>query len=224
MSMARSNILVRSLLAATVGIAFGFSALSAHAQQTPAVVHDTSALKVPAGYKIAIVEFEDLECPMCGHENPILKEAAAQYHAAWVRHDFPLPMHNWSSQAAIYARWFDTKSQKFGDEYRDAVFANQINIETKSDLQAATEKFAKDRGLELPFAIDPQGKLEAEVKADGALGERMGVHETPTVWIVTDKSSYGTPNYQQVLDFNKLYSMLDEAQAATAGSGPHAKK
>ncbi|MBT9330372.1 DsbA family protein [Paracidobacterium acidisoli] len=191
----------------------------AQAQQVPAQVHDTSALKVPPGYHIALVEFADLECPMCAHENPILKQAAEQYHAAWVRHDFPLPMHNWSFQAAVYARWFDTKAKKTGDEYRDAVFANQVNIETKADLQSATAKFAKDRGIDLPFVIDPQGRLEADVRADVALGDRMGVHETPTVWIVIDKAGSGAPNYEQVLDFNKLYSMLDEAQAQT--QSPH---
>ncbi len=55
--------------------------------------------------------------------------------------------------------------------------------------------------------MDPQGKLTAEVKADAALGERMGVHETPTAWVVTDHG------YKQVTDFSKLYSMLDEAEA-----------
>jgi protein-disulfide isomerase len=185
-------------------------------QHLPAQVQDASALKVPPGYKIAIFEFADLECPMCGHENPILEEAAEKYHAAWLRHDFPLPMHAWSFQAAVYARWFDTKSKKIGDEYRDAVFANQSNIETKQDLQQATEKFAKDRGLSLPFVVDPQGTLANAIRADAALGERMGVHETPTVWIIVAKPGGGS-SYQQVLDFNKLYSMLDEAQDATAG-------
>jgi protein-disulfide isomerase len=190
----------------------------AHAQQqhTLAQVQDASALKVPPGYKIAIFEFADLECPMCGHENPILKQAAEKYRAAWLRHDFPLPMHAWSFEAAVYARWFDTKSKKIGDDYRDAVFANQVSIETKQDMQTATEKFAKDRGIALPFVLDPQGQLTAAVKADAALAERMGVHETPTVWIVIDKPGSGAPGYQQVLDFDKLYSMLDEAQAATA--------
>jgi len=44
------------------------------------------------------------------------------------------------------------------------------------------------------------------VKADVALGDRMGIHETPTAFVVTDHG------YQQVMDFNKLFSMLDEAE------------
>ncbi len=61
---------------------------------------------------------------------PLLKEAAAKYNIPWVRHDFPLPFHPWSFQAAVNARWFDTKSKKMGDDYRDAVFANQRSIES----------------------------------------------------------------------------------------------
>jgi protein-disulfide isomerase len=168
---------------------------------------DTSALHPPPGYKVAIVEFADLECPMCAMENPVIMQAVEKYHVAWERHDFPIPGHVWSFQAAVNARWFDTRSKKLGDDYRNAVFANQASIETKSDLQNFTQKFAQQHGTALPFVMDPQGKLTAEVKADAALGERMGVHETPTAWVVTDHG------YKQVTDFAKLYSMLDEAQA-----------
>ena len=53
-----------------------------------------------------------MECPDCARANPLLKEAAAKYKIPWVRHDFPLPFHAWSFQAAVNARWFDTKSKK----------------------------------------------------------------------------------------------------------------
>ncbi len=125
---------------------------------------------------------------------------------------FRLQYHRWSSQAAVNARWFDTKSQKLGDEYRDEVFAHQMSIETPDDLRAFTDKFAKDHGVALPFVIDPQGKLAAAVKADYDLGVRLGVHQTPTVWIVTDK--HGVTNATEVTDFSKLYSMLDAAVAS----------
>lgn len=173
------------------------------------------ALRPPAGAKVALIEFADLECPSCAHENPLLKDASAKYHIPWVRHDFPIQYHRWSTQAAINARWFDEKSKKLGDDYRDAVFANQINIVTPDDLRAFTEKFAKDHGIAVPFVIDPQGKLVAAVKADYDLGVRLGVHQTPTVWVVTDKR--GAINAMEVKDFNKLYEMLDEAVAETGG-------
>jgi protein-disulfide isomerase len=172
-------------------------------------VHDPSVLRPPAGAKVAIIEFEDMECPDCANANPLLKEAAAKYNIPWVRHDFPLPFHAWSMQAAVNARWFDTKSKKTGDEYRDAVFANQPSIVNLDGLRQFTEKFAADRKISLPFAIDPQGKLAAEVKADYALGQRVGIEHTPTIWVVTANSK-GAP-FVEVVDRSKLFQLIDQA-------------
>ena len=197
----------------------------AHAQFTPpspgTQVHDPAALKPPAGARVAIVEFEDMECPDCARANPLLRDAAANYKIPWVRHDFPLPFHAWSMQAAVNARWFDTKSKKLGDEYRDAVFANQPSIVDLNGLRQFTEKFAADRKIELPFAIDPQGKLAAEVKADYALGQRIGIEHTPTIWVVTANSK-GAP-FVEVVDRSKLYQLIDQALEDTKGAAasPH---
>ena len=80
-------------------------------------VHDTSALHPPPGARVAIVEFMDMECPVCATTNPILETAAAKYKIPLVRHDFLIPYHAWSPIAAVNARWFDTKSKALGDEY-----------------------------------------------------------------------------------------------------------
>jgi protein-disulfide isomerase len=183
-------------------------------------VHDPSALKPPAGSRVAIVEFQDMECPDCSRANPLLREAAAKYKIPLLRHDFPLPMHAWSFQAAVNARWFDTRSKALGDEYRDQVFANQISIVTLDALRQFTDKFAQAHNVALPFAIDPQGALANEVKTDYALGQRIGIEHTPTIWVVTANSK-GAP-FVEVLDRSKLYQMIDQAIADTA-SAPAAK-
>jgi protein-disulfide isomerase len=200
--------------------------LRGSAQETTPV-HNTAPLHPPAGARVAIVEFYDLECPDCAAANPLLKQAAAQYKIPWVRHDFPLPQHDWSFQAAVNARWFDTKSKTLGDEYRDAVFAHQNEITVITDgqydgskglpnLRAFTQKFADEHKIALPFVIDPQGKLAALVKADYALGQSIGIQHTPTIWVVTNQTR-GTP-FVEVLDRTKLYSMIDTALAETKGS------
>jgi protein-disulfide isomerase len=194
-----------------------FACVAARAQFAPppqgTAVHDPSALRPPAGAHVAIVEFEDLECPDCARANPLLKEAVTKYKIPWVRHDFPLPFHAWSFNAAVNARWFDLKSTALGDDYRDAVFANQSSITSLEVLRDFTDKYAKDKGLALPFAIDPQGKLAAEVKADYALGQRIGIEHTPTIWVVTANSK-GAP-FVEVVDRTKLYQLIDEAIADT---------
>src|ERR1044071_3771689 len=78
-----------------------------------------SSLKPPKGAQVAIVVFEDLQCPDCRRAAPLVAEAGRTYKIPVVRHDYPLPMHNWSFQAAVIARWFDTKSKTTGNEFRD---------------------------------------------------------------------------------------------------------
>jgi protein-disulfide isomerase len=188
----------------------------AHAQAPTTQVHDPAALLPPAGAKVAIIEFEDMECPDCANANPLLREAATKYNIPWVRHDFPLSFHPWSFQAAVNARWFDLKSKKIGDEYRDAVFASQPTITTLQVLRQFTESFAAERKIALPFAIDPQGTLATAVKADYALGQRVGIEHTPTIWVTT-RQSKGAP-FVEVLDRTKLFQLIDQALADTRAS------
>ena len=206
-----------SLLLSLAAAAMLFAAAGVLAQflsESPGTqVHDPSPLKPPAGARVALVEFVDMECPDCARANPLLKEAAAKYKIPLVRHDFPLPMHAWSFNAAVNARWFDTHSKALGDEYRDQVFANQASIVSPEVLLQFTEKFATSHHLALPFAIDPQGKLIAEVKADYALGQRIGIEHTPTIWVVT-ASTKGAP-FVEVVDRTKLYQLIDQAIADT---------
>jgi len=188
--------------------------------QTPIQVLDASGLRPPAGARVAIVEFDDLECPACAAANSTLKAAAAQYKIPWVRHDFLIPYHNWSRAAAIDARWFDLKSKALGDEYRDQVFANQNSIYNADVLFQFTQKFAQSHGLALPFAMDPQGSLARDVDADVALARRTGIRSTPTIFVVAAGSKGVT--YAQVLKPSQdLYSDIDKALASTASTGQH---
>ena len=210
-----------SFLLTLAAAALFAAAAGAHAQfGEPATtqVHDPEALKPPAGARVALVEFEDMECPDCGRANPLLKEAAAKYKIPLVRHDFPLAMHAWSFNAAVNARWFDTHSKALGDGYRDQVFANQASIVNPDLLLQFTQKFAASHGLTLPFAIDPQGKLAELVKADYALGQRIGIEHTPTIWVVTAHSK-GAP-FVEVVDRSKLFQLIDQALADTASAKP----
>ena len=179
-------------------------------------VLDTAPLKPPPGARVAIFEFEDLECPDCARAAPVVKDAAEKYHVPWVRHDFPLPFHAWSFDAAVYARWFDlkgTKAKPIGDDFRDAVFAAQPNITNTDELRTFADNFAKTHALALPFAIDPTGALAAKVKADYALGQRIGIEHTPTIWVVTNQTK-GTP-FVEVVDRSKLYELIEDAQNQT---------
>ena len=182
---------------------------------TGSTFKDTSMLKPPAGAKIAIYKFEDLECPACSHAYPIVHAAAERYKIPIVRHDFPLKMHIWSRDAAITARYLQDKvSPATAEEFRGAVFAAQQSIASKEDLANFTRKFFQSHKLNQPFVIDPAGLFAAEVNADYTLGERIGITQTPTIWVVTQK------NWVQVTDINQLYSTIDSVQSQIAQSTP----
>ena len=172
-----------------------------------AAAADTTALRPPKGARVAIVVFEDLQCPDCARAWPLLQEAAKTYKIPVVHYDFPLPQHNWSFQAAIFARYFDGISPKLGDEYRTQVFAHQIEL-TPDNLRPFTENFAKEHSVKLPFAVDPKGQLESRIKADYALGQRTGIQHTPTIYIVSN-TQRGKP-FVEVVDRSQLYALIDD--------------
>lgn len=180
-------------------------------------VHNSVPLRPPAGARVALVEWEDLECPDCARANPVLAEAAEKYHIPWVRHDFPLPFHVWSFQAAVDARWFDTRSKKLGDAFRDAVFAAQAGIQSQEDLRRFAVKFAEQHHTHFPIVVDPQGALRELVKDDYELGMSVGIRHTPTIWVVTNSKS-STP-FVEVVDRTRLFTMLDEAVRETGPAG-----
>ena len=196
-----------------------FAAATAHAQFAvpPAgtQVLDTTALHPPAGSRVAIVEFADMECPACARANPTVMEAVAKYKNPWVRHDFVIPYHAWSPIAAVTARWFDSKSKALGDEYRNEVFASQTSIYNPDVLRQFTEKFAKSHGVELPFSMDPQGKLADAIKADSELGRRTGITQTPTIFVVTSNSK-GAPFIEVQHPDTQLFQVIDQALADTS--------
>lgn len=181
---------------------------------------DTSLLRPPKGSKVALVVFEDYQCPDCARAAPLLHEAAKKYNIPLVQYDFPLPMHNWSFGAAVNARYFDTKSKKLGDDYRLFIFANQPQI-TPQNLRGMTERFAADNKVTFPFVVDPSGEFAAKIKADYAMGQRVGIEHTPTIYVVSD-TTRGTP-FVEVVDRTQLYQLIDKVTKEAGPSAPPTK-
>jgi len=172
---------------------------------------DTSMVKPPAGARVAIYEFEDLECPACARAFPIVHEAIERYHIPLVRHDFPLQIHVWSFDAAVTARYLQDKvSPQKAEEFRRDVFASQTAIASKDDLENFTRRWFQQHGVPMPFVMDPAGLFTQEVKSDYTLGERIGLTQTPTIFVVSTKG------WTQIMDPSLLYQTIDAALAQTA--------
>jgi protein-disulfide isomerase len=218
--------LMRSLVVAvattvTFSAVLGLSAGPVLAQTTlgqeGGTFKDTSAFKPPAGAKVGIIEWQDLQCPACAHAFPIVHQAVAHYNIPLEEKDFPLPQHQvlGSLDGAVWARYLQEKvSPKVADEYRGAVFAAQTGITNKDDMIAFTRRFFQSHALQMPFVADPSGELMKEIQADKALGEKVGVNQTPTIIVCSAKE------WIHVTDVSLLYQAIDQVMAKAGAAAP----
>jgi protein-disulfide isomerase len=180
---------------------------------------DTSAFKPPAGVKLAIIEFEDLECPLCGQTSPMVHHAMSRYNIPRVRHDFIIPSHPWSRTAAINARYLeDHVSPKLAEDFRRDVFASQSRIASRDDLFAFTRTWFQSHGQTMPFVLDPTGRCANEVQADCNLAMRSGVAHTPTIIVATQT------HWIEVTDPHQLDQAIEIARASLHQSAPASSK
>ena len=189
-------------------------AVSLHAQavagQNGDAFKDTSMLKLPEGARAAIFEIEDLECPACANAAPIVKQALDTYKIPYLRHDFLIPGHFWSKDAAITARYLQDKvSPDLAEQYRRDVFASQRLIASQDDLQQFTRKWFQQHNQQIPFVTDPSGRFIAEINSDITLSNRLGLTHTPTIIVIAPHG------YIQVTDISQLYTTIDKALAQT---------
>lgn len=176
---------------------------------------DTSSLKPPPGARVAVIEYEDLECPGCADAYPVVHAAVNRYHVPLLEYDFQIPDHVWSHDAAIFAHYLAAKlSPQLADEYRREIFAAQSRISSLDDLHRFTQHFMAQHGKPMPPAVDPTGQFAREVDASTTQGVRMGLIETPTIFVVT-------PNHWiQVVDPDQTGKAIAQAEAEVARTRP----
>lgn len=134
---------------------------------------------------VRVIVYQDLECPDCARWHKVFTaQIIPQFGSkvAFEFRDYPLPQHLWSFNAAVLARYFDTKSSKLGMGWRDYCFTHQDEL-TPTNLMAKAAEWARPAGvtatqLENAFA---NAELFAQVQADQQLGHRDNVQHTPTV-------------------------------------------
>ncbi len=134
----------------------------------------------PEKAKVTVVEFSDFECPYCSRAATVTNQIKKKYPEGvrFVFRQFPLSFHknaHLASQAALAAG----AEGKFW-EYHDVLFQNQKQLD-----RASLEKYASDLGLDMAAfkkALDDE-TYKAAVDADVAIGEKVAVRGTPTMFI-----------------------------------------
>ena len=182
------------------------------------VATDASLLKPPAGAPVALALFQDLQDPECARALAIVSEAAAAHGIPLMLHDFPLPRHNWAFEAAVWARYFDRTSPALGNEFRKFIYANQNQI-THDNLQQWVQKLGDSNKASVALSSDLSDKLAKQVKADFALGQRIGVEHPLTIWVVSN-NGVSQPVVDEVKDRSQLNQMIEDMQKKAQAAAP----
>lgn len=139
----------------------------------------------PKDAPVTVVEFADLECPACKAAQPNVVKLEEEPKVRLVFQNFPLEnVHKW---AMLGAKYIDC----IGSANNDAVFkfiATVYDHQGEITPETADEKlkgYAKDSGADptATAACVANPQTEKHVRESIALGEKLGISSTPTVFI-----------------------------------------
>ncbi len=142
----------------------------------------------PTHAAVTIVEYADLECPMCGRLHEFLEKELLPKYGDEVRvvfKEFPLlQIHDWSLTAAIANQCvYEIKPDAYAP-YRSLIFQNQATTNAanvRDNLLSYADQVGVDR-VKLAACVDSKASLPL-VSAGLSEGKRLEVQSTPTSFI-----------------------------------------
>ncbi len=161
--------------------------------------------------KVKVLIFEDLECPDCAqwhkYLNTVILPRYGKQVAFYLR-DYPLPQHEWAFNAAVIERYFSSLNPKLYFAWINFCYYNQNEI-TAGNLMRYAARVAAPYGvssgqINQAFA---NPAFFAAVQKDQALGNRMHVEHTPTIFVLFR-------GREEVNSFGQWQSALNQALAA----------
>lgn len=142
--------------------------------------------------EVVLIEYGDFQCPGCGGAFPQLKTLKETYKGqiAFIFRNFPLTAIHPNALAAATAAEAAGLQGKFW-EMHDRLYENQ-NTWSNIDPSRRTDTFvgyAKAIGLDTEkFKADlSDPKVTAKISRDRALGNKLGVSSTPTLYLGSEK-------------------------------------
>lgn len=175
--------------------------------------------------KVVIYEYADFQCPGCGGAFPNISKIKEQYKdsVAFVYRHFPLTSAHPHAFAAAAAAESAGLQGKFW-EMHDLIYQSQDSWKDLSaeQRQKTFEGYAKQIGLnESQFKTDiASDKVAAKVNFDRALGLKVGVDSTPTVFINSDKIDDETVTDLIQQNGDKLIEKINAAITKAGGRIP----
>jgi protein-disulfide isomerase len=166
---------------------------------------------------VTIIEFADFECPYCRDLANVLEKQVLTEQSDHIRiifKHFPIPIHPWAKTAAEMAACVALQKPSEFWEVHDYFFEHQSTL-TLDNIRAATLAFVRSHPAlddkKFDFCVD--NDLTARLVADDiALGQRYGIHITPTLFI----------NGEQIVGYKSAAELNDLINAALPSKGGEA--
>lgn len=180
----------------------------------------------PPNAPIKIDVFSDYECPACGRFyegtlRPLIDDYVSSGKVYLVHHDFPLPMHKYSREAA---RWANAAARIGHFEAVDrALYDNQGAWAEHGTLDGSMEKFVQAALTPAEFkrterlmqgcVSDSHDEIkacavDAEIQHDIAAGQLIPVTQTPTFIVSAHGQSY--PPAAGIISWPLMKQFLDQ--------------
>ncbi len=175
--------------------------------------------------KVIIYEYADFQCPGCGGAYPNLTSIKETYKdsIAFVYRHFPLTTIHPNAFAAAATAESAGLQGKFW-EMHNLLFDTQDAWSSQSaeQRQKTFEGYARQLGLNMDqYSADlTSDKVAAKIEFDRALGRKLGVDSTPTIFV--NKERLGDDIITDVIQAKgeKLTTKLNELITSTGGTLP----
>jgi protein-disulfide isomerase len=155
--------------------------------------------------KVVFVEYGDFQCPGCGKAHPTIQAVTEKYkdQVAFVFRNFPLTGIHPNAKAAAAAAEAAGLQGKYWDMH-NKLYENQSAWESL-DSSERTDFFAgyaKELGLDVTtFKSDMASqKVNQKINFDLAVGKKIGVSSTPTLYLNGKAVDQDTWSVQAKLD------------------------
>jgi protein-disulfide isomerase len=143
---------------------------------------------------VTLTEFSDFQCPACASFQPVVSELMAQYgdNLKFEYKHFPLPIHNYTQQAAVAAEAASQQGKFF--EFHDKLFQNQQEWSSSATPQVFFAQYAEELGLDVEkFKMHQNSSvLRDEVRKDLAEARELGLTGTPTFFLNGERMQFET--------------------------------
>ncbi len=162
----------------------------------------------PANAPVTIVEYADLQCPICARFHEFLETDLLPHYGDKVRvvfKEFPLPIHDWSMTAAIADQCSYQLNPSTYVAYRSMIFKHQDGFSV-TNARTALLQYADEVGInhdKLAACIDSKDSLP-RIEENKHEGEVLGLSSTPTSFI-NGRIVVGVPAPEE------YFALVDEA-------------